>query len=332
MREKVLLGMSGGVDSSVAALLLKNQGYEVIGVTFRLFAGEENNAEESIRDAATVCERLGIAHTVLDLEACFHREVIGRFINSYESGETPNPCVECNRRIKFSKMLALADELGAKYVATGHYAKVKRTEDGRYLLQKGRDEKKDQPYFLYSLTQESLARVLFPLGDHTKDEVRAMAEQNGFVTASKRDCQDICFVKDGDYAAFIEAYTKKSYSEGDFIDAEGKVLGRHKGAIRYTVGQRKGLGISLGKHAFVLEKNMKDNTVTLGDNEDLFAPSLAARDASFVLDVEIGVPMRVAAKIRRGISRWILIRRNVQSRVDSRSFFTMATVFSAAAS
>jgi len=298
MGEKVLIGMSGGVDSAAAALLLKKEGYEVIGVTFRLFTGEGSAMEDSIADAASICERLEMPHTVLDLEACFHREVIGRFIKSYESGETPNPCVECNRRIKFSKMLELADKLGADYVATGHYAKIERAADGRCLLKKGKDEKKDQSYFLYSLTQAELSRVLFPLGEYTKDEVRALAEQNGFVNAKKRDSQDICFVKDGDYAAFIEGYTKKSFPEGNFIDTEGRVLGKHRGAIRYTVGQRKGLGISLGRHAFVLGKNMQDNTVTLGEDGDLFSCLLTARDACFISDMEIGKPLRVAAKIR----------------------------------
>lgn len=298
MKEKVLVGMSGGVDSAAAALLLKQAGYEVIGVTFRLWMGEGSGTEESIKDAAKICERLELEHTVLDLESCFHREVIGRFIESYECGETPNPCVECNRRIKFSKMLELADELGIKYVATGHYAKIEKTADGRYLLKKATDEKKDQSYFLYSLTEEQLSRVLFPLGDYTKAEVRAIAEENGFVNARKRDSQDICFVKDGDYAAFIEEYTGKSFPQGDFIDAKGNVLGKHRGVIRYTVGQRKGLGISLGKHAFVCAKNVQDNTVTLGDNEELFSDTLTARDACFILDIDIGEPFRATARIR----------------------------------
>ncbi len=298
MREKVLIGMSGGVDSAVAALLLKKSGYEVIGVTFRLWVGEGNAAEESIRDAAEICERLEIPHKVLNLEACFHSEVIDRFVASYECGETPNPCVECNRRIKFSKMLEEADRLGARYVATGHYAKIERDETGRYLLKKAADEQKDQSYFLYSLSQAQLSRVLFPLGEYTKDEVRAMAEENGFVNARKRDSQDICFVKDGDYARFIEEYTGKSFPEGDFIDAEGNVLGRHKGVIRYTVGQRKGLGIALGKPAFVCAKNVKENTVILGGDEDLFSSLLTARDACFILNVDTDTPLCAAAKVR----------------------------------
>ena len=292
MSERVLVGMSGGVDSAAAALLLKRAGYEVIGITFRLFDGE------GIRDAASICERLGIPHRVCDLETCFHREVIGRFIDAYERGETPNPCVTCNRYIKFSKMLELADSLDARYVATGHYARVERAENGEYCLRKAVDEGKDQSYFLYTLSQAQLSRILFPLGDYTKAEVREMAEQNGFVNARKRDSQDICFVKDGDYASFIEAYTGKVFPEGEYIDPEGRVLGKHKGAIRYTVGQRKGLGIALGRHAFVLEKNMQENTVTLGSNEDLFSSTLTAWDACFLSEITEHQPRRVCAKVR----------------------------------
>ncbi len=298
MRERVLVGMSGGVDSAVAALLLKRAGYEVTGVTFRLWMGEGSDAETSICDAASICDRLKIPHTVLDLETCFHSEVIGRFVDAYEEGETPNPCVTCNRHIKFPKMLELADSLGVKYVATGHYARVERAEGGEYLLKKAVDEGKDQSYFLYSLSQEQLSRVLFPLGEYTKPEIRAIAEEHGFVNARKRDSQDICFVKDGDYASFIEAYTGKSFAEGDFIDAEGKILGKHKGMIRYTVGQRKGLGIALGKPMFVCAKNAAENTVTLGENETLFASSLTARDACFVSMLAKDVPLSVCAKVR----------------------------------
>lgn len=298
MSEKVLVGMSGGVDSAAAALLLKRAGYDVTGVTFRLWTGEGSDAETSIRDAASICERLGIPHRVLDLEACFHKEVIGRFIDSYESGETPNPCVCCNRHIKFSKLLELADELSVKCVATGHYARVEMGEDGKYLLKKAKDESKDQSYFLYSLSEETLSRVLFPLGDYTKPEIRAIAEEHGFVNARKRDSQDICFVKDGDYATFIEGYTGKSFAEGDFIDREGKPLGKHKGMIRYTVGQRKGLGIALGRPMFVCAKSAVDNTVTLGENEDLFSSSLTARDACFVSAPAVDEPCAVLAKVR----------------------------------
>ena len=195
-------------------------------------------------------------------------------------------------------MLELADSLGAKYVATGHYARVEKSENGEYLLKKARDEAKDQSYFLYTLSQAQLSRILFPLGGYTKTEVRELAEQNGFVNARKRDSQDICFVKDGDYASFIESYTGKVFPDGEYIDAEGRVLGRHKGAIRYTVGQRKGLGIALGRHAFVLKKNMQENTVTLGSNEDLFSSSLTARDACFLSEITEHQPWRVCAKVR----------------------------------
>lgn len=298
MSEKVLVGMSGGVDSAVAALLLQEAGYEVIGVTFLLWTGKGSDTEKSVKDAAIICERLGIRHTVSSFEDCFRYEVIDRFIDAYERGETPNPCVECNRRIKFSKMLELADAWGIPYIATGHYAKVVREESGCCLLKKAADEQKDQSYFLYSLDQATLSRVLFPLGEYTKEEIRAIAEKNGFVNAKRRDSQDICFVKDGDYASFIESYTGKHFPVGNFIDAKGNVLGKHKGVIRYTIGQRKGLGISLGKHAFVCEKNVCDNTVTLGDDGDLYASLLVARDACFVLPVETDKPLCVAARIR----------------------------------
>ena len=298
MSEKVLIGMSGGVDSAAAALLLKRAGYDVTGVTFRLWTGEGSDAEESVRDAASICERLEIPHRVLDLEACFHKEVIGRFIASYEGGETPNPCVICNRYIKFSNLLEFADELGVKYVATGHYARVEMAADGKYRLKKALDESKDQSYFLYSLSEETLSRVLFPLGGYTKSEIRAIAEENGFVNARKRDSQDICFVRDGDYASFIEGYTGKSFAEGDFIDADGNRLGKHKGMIRYTVGQRKGLGIALGRPMFVCAKSAVDNTVTLGDKEDLFSSSLTAREACFVVALAADKPHAVLAKVR----------------------------------
>lgn len=298
MKKRVLLGMSGGVDSAVAALLLKRDGYDVIGATFRLWTGEGSEAERGIEDAARICQDLGITHVVLDLEACFHAEVIGRFVAAYENGETPNPCVTCNRYIKFSKLLEEADRLGAEYVATGHYAVIEKAFDGRFLLKKAADGEKDQSYFLYTLTQEQLSRVLFPLGAYTKAQVRALASENQLANARKRDSQDICFVKDGDYAAFIEAYTGRRFPCGNFIDVCGRVLGKHNGMIRYTVGQRKGLGISLGAPAFVLAKDPKENTVTLGENEALFSSSLMARDACFVCEVEIGKALCVEAKIR----------------------------------
>ena len=295
---RVLVGMSGGVDSAVSALLLKEQGYEVIGVTFRLWTGEGSFVEESIADAKSICDRIGIEHRTHDLEASFHSDVIGYFIDTYEKGATPNPCVQCNRCIKFPKMLALADELGIPYVATGHYARVERMADGQFVLKKAVEEQKDQSYFLYSLGQQALSRVLFPLGGHTKAEVREIAEQNGFVNARKRDSQDICFVPNGDYASFIEGYMGKTMNEGDFLDSDGRVLGKHKGAMRYTVGQRKGLGIALGEPAFVIGKDMQNNTVTLGSNDQLFCDTLTACEGSFVSGSVPTQPFLAEVKIR----------------------------------
>ena len=295
---RVLVGMSGGVDSAVSALLLKQSGYEVIGVTFRLWTGEGSFIEESIADAKSICDRIGIEHRTLDLEESFHSDVIGYFIDTYQKGATPNPCVQCNRCIKFPKMLALADELGIPYVATGHYARVEKADDGQYVLKKAVEEQKDQSYFLYSLGQPTLSRVLFPLGEYTKAQVREIAEKHGFVNARKRDSQDICFVPGGDYASFIEGYTGQTTSEGDFLDSEGRVLGKHKGAIRYTVGQRKGLGIALGEPAFVLGKDMQKNTVTLGRDEQLFCDTLTACECSFVSGNVPIQPFGAQVKIR----------------------------------
>lgn len=295
---KILVGMSGGVDSAVSALLLKQDGYEVVGVTFKLWAGEGSFASESIEEAKCICDRIGVPHMTLDLEDCFHRDVIGHFIETYQKGSTPNPCVQCNRCIKFPRLLALADSLGIPYVATGHYARVDKTDGERYVLKKATETQKDQSYFLYSLSQQTLSRLRLPLGGYTKAKVREIAEKHGFVNARKRDSQDICFVPDGDYASFIEGYTGKAMSEGDFLDREGRVLGKHKGAVRYTVGQRKGLGIALGEPMFVLDKDMAQNTVTLGRNEQLFCNTLTACEAGFISGEISERPFRAQVKIR----------------------------------
>ena len=296
--KKIMLGMSGGVDSTVAAHLIKEAGYDVTGVTLSLYP--ENGLAEA-EEAKRVAASMGIPHETVDLSDAFHREVIGRFIRAYQSGETPNPCIDCNRTIKFGEMLRYAEAHGVPLIGTGHYARIERDGD-RFLLKRARDASKDQTYVLYCLTQHQLAHTLFPLGEYRKSEIREIAEAEGFINARKHDSQDICFVPDGDYAAFIEKYTGETFPEGDYIDKDGTVLGRHRGMIRYTVGQRKGLGIALGRPAFVCAKCAATNTVTLGDNADLFASSLTARDANLIACDSISAPIRVTAKIRYGQS------------------------------
>ncbi len=293
MNNKTIIAMSGGVDSSVAAFLTKNQGYHMLGVTLALTDIESSD----ITDAKAVATRLGFEHTVLDLKAEFRREVIARFIDAYENLRTPNPCIYCNRHIKFGLLGDYAKKTGYSYVATGHYAQI-ANENGRFILKKGVDATKDQSYVLYSLTQEQLKHTLFPLGGLSKAEVREIAEDNGFVNARKKESQDICFVPDGDYAGFIERYLGKTYKEGDFVDFDGNVLGTHKGLIRYTVGQRKGLGLSLPKPMYVCELCGEKNCVVLGDNEDLFSKTLDADDINLITTDKIDNSIRVEAKVR----------------------------------
>ena len=294
MKEKVLVAMSGGVDSAVAALLIKEAGYDTAGVTMRLCDKETND----IDDAKRICDAIGIEHYTVDLRADFERLVVGGFIDEYKNGGTPNPCVECNRTIKFGKLLAFAASLGYDKLATGHYAIVEKGENGRYLLKSARDKRKDQSYFLWSLTQDVLSRVLFPLGQMSKDEIRAIAAKNGFVNAHKSDSQDICFIEDGDYAGFIERTTKEIFPKGNFIDTNGKVLGEHSGIIRYTVGQRKGLGIALGKPAFVREKDPVANTVTLCEEAELYKTDIQAVRCNFSAIDGMARPTHLCAKIR----------------------------------
>ena len=305
--KKALIAMSGGVDSSVAAFLIKQQGLDATGVTMKLYDNEdigiarENTccSDDDIADARAVCARLSIPYYVFNFRDDFNTEVIDRFIKAYENGSTPNPCIDCNRYIKFERLMRRMAELNMDYVVTGHYARIEYDEERkRYLLKKALDDKKDQSYVLYSLTQEQLSHTLFPLGSLNKDEVRKIAEENGFVNAKKHDSQDICFVPDGKYAEFIEGYTGKKYECGDFVDRDGKRLGEHKGIIRYTIGQRKGLGLALPAPMYVLEKDLDNNKVVLGFNDDLFTKELYAEDINLISIKEINEPIRVSAKVR----------------------------------
>ena len=277
-KPKVMIGMSGGVDSSVAALRLLEAGWDCIGVTMRLYDWFEEGtccSSQDVEDAAAVCARLGIPHKPIWFREAFEEHVILPFVAEYEAGRTPNPCIECNRHLKFRLLWEKARELGCDAIATGHYARIVDTGSG-LRLRKAADLSKDQTYVLYFLTEEQLRRTVFPLGDLTKTEVRAMAAEHGFVSAQKPDSQDICFVPDGDYGAFLERWTGKTYPPGDFIDGAGRVLGRHRGALRYTLGQRKGLGVSAESRLYVTGKDMEANTVTLGRSDELFSHALTA--------------------------------------------------------
>lgn len=307
--KKVMVGMSGGVDSSVAAMLLREQGYDVMGVTLKLFSDEDISeaqkegktccALSDVEDARSVAYRLGFEHLVFNFKDNFREHVMKQFADSYLCGRTPNPCIECNRHVKFDKMLRRAMELDYDYIATGHYAVNEYDEkSGRYLLKRPKDRSKDQTYVLYSLTQEQLSHTLFPLGTLEKTQVRELAEKAGLVNSNKPDSQDICFVPDGDYAGFIKRFTGADVPHGNFVDTDGKVLGEHKGIINYTIGQRKHLGISLGRPAYVVKKDVASNTVTVGDEADLYTKSLVADDFNLISVPEITAPMRVTAKTR----------------------------------
>ncbi|MBP3380736.1 MAG: tRNA 2-thiouridine(34) synthase MnmA [Ruminococcus sp.] len=301
---RVMIGMSGGVDSSVAALLLREQGYDVTGVTLKMFAesdisGGGCGTMRDAEDAARVAERLGFPHEIFDFRSCFRENVMAYFAESYLRGRTPNPCIVCNRYVKFGEMLKIALEQGYDGIATGHYAICEYDESrGRYLLKRPADRSKEQTYVLYSLTQEQLSHVIFPLGGLEKSRVRKIAEKYGLVNADKPDSQDICFVPDGKYTDFIARFSGKTSPEGNFTDISGKILGRHKGIMNYTVGQRKGLVIALGKPAYVVRKDTASDTVVLGDEKDLYTSSLIAEDVNLISVAEITEPMAVTAKTR----------------------------------
>ena len=292
--KKVLIAMSGGVDSSVAAHLAITAGYDCIGATMKLLPCHDSSA-----DAQAVAARLEIPFHTLDFQLEFSREVMDKFVADYESGFTPNPCVVCNQKLKFGHLLEAAQKLDCDYIVTGHYARIFRDENtGRWLLQKAVDEVKDQSYFLYGLTQEQLSHILFPLGVLAKSETRKIAEQQGFLNAKKKDSQDICFVPDGDYLHFMCRHTGKTYTPGDFLDQNGRIVGRHKGAAGYTLGQRKGLGLAMGEPVYVCSKDMDKNTVTVGPNDALMHKALRAKDWFWHTIPELTSPLRVFAKAR----------------------------------
>lgn len=301
-KKKVVVGLSGGVDSSVAAWLLMQEGYEVIGATMQTWEpGKDGGREASvIRDAARVAQALGIPHHVLDFHQEFQCHVMDYFAEEYLRGRTPNPCVVCNRYVKWGAMLHAAHKLGAEYIATGHYAAVDLLENGRYALRRAATAAKDQTYALYGLTQEQLAHTLMPVGAYEKDQIREIARKAAIPVAQKPDSQEICFIPDGDYAQFIRQYGQKEIPEGNFVDRQGKVLGRHRGIIHYTIGQRKGLNISLGKPAFVLEIRPETNEVVLGDNEDLFTRTVRAVHVNYMGILQLPYKKEIVAtgKIR----------------------------------
>lgn len=302
MKKRALVALSGGVDSAVAAYLMKESGYDVCGVTLLLCAhGEDNSccSKRDIEDAASVCEALGTPHVVLDDSESFKKYVADYFVKTYCEGRTPNPCIRCNRFVKFAAICDYARNNGFDLVVTGHYCKVEFSEKyGKKVLVAADDKSKDQSYVLYNLTQEQIDMLEFPLSSLTKEEVRNIAEKCGFVNAHKKDSQDICFIKDEDYSDYIERVTGKTFPDGDFVDEQGKVLGRHRGIIRYTVGQRKGLGLALPAPMYVKSKDMKENKVILCDDNGLFQKELYIKNINLLALEKVDFPTECYVKAR----------------------------------
>lgn len=308
MSKKVVVGMSGGVDSSVAAYLLKEQGYDVIGVTMQIWQDEEEAMKSenggccgitAVDDARRVAEFLNIPYYVMNFKKEFKDKVIDYFIEEYLVGRTPNPCIACNRYVKWESLLNRSIQIGADYIATGHYARIIQLSNGRYAIRNSATARKDQTYALYNLTQYQLSKTLMPIGDYTKEEIREMAVKIGLPVAHKPDSQEICFVTDDDYAGFIDREAgKKVPGEGNFVTKDGKILGKHKGITHYTVGQRKGLNLAVGYPVFVVEIRPNTNEVVIGTNEDVFTNTILCDNLNFMSIEDLTTPHRVLAKIR----------------------------------
>ena len=303
--KKILVAMSGGVDSAVAAYLIKSQGFDAGGITMRVWSdgeviGDSENPTPDVNctDAKQIADALQIPHYTVALGESFKRCVVDKFIEDYKNGLTPNPCVECNKSIKFGKLFDMSVSLNYDGVATGHYARIEQDKNGNFILKKALDESKDQSYFLWSIDKNKLPYIKFPLGEYTKPQVREIAESQGFSNAHRSDSQDICFINDGDYASFISTHSSYTFPDGDFLDIDGNKVGKHSGIINYTVGQRKGLGVAFGVPMFVKGKDAGRNTVTLCTNEQLFGTELIANRINLLSDVSFDTPIRIQAKIR----------------------------------